>query len=322
MFLPKLIASTPEDFPVVVVNNGSTDDTRNFLHVNYPKLRVIHIEKNRGFTNGYVESLKQIDSTYYCLLSSDVEVSKGWTDGIISAFDADTSIAACQPKIRSWHKKNEFEYAGACGGFLDKYGYLFCRGRLFYTVEEDKGQYDTPMEVFWASGACFFVKSEVYHNLGGLDNDFFAHMEEVDLCWRMKNAGYKIMSIPSSQVFHVGGSIISYGSPSKTFRNYRNNLILLTKNLPARELIWKLPFRLFLDGIAFFHLLFTGNLTLAFTVLRSHLSFHLKFFYWLKKRKQSRKFALKEPVSMYFPRSIVWEYFIKQKRYFSQLLWR
>ena len=321
-FLPGLIENTPKEYPIVVVNNGSTDDTEDFLSEHYPELRVITILKNKGFTNGYVESLSQIESDHYCLLSSDVEVSPGWTEAVMKVFAEDEKVAACQPKIKSWHRRNEFEYAGACGGYLDKYGYLFCRGRLFYTVEEDKGQYNETAEVFWASGACFFVKSSLYHKLGGLDDDFYAHMEEVDLCWRMKNAGYKIMSVPASEVFHVGGSIISYGSPGKTFRNYRNNLILLMKNLPAAQLIWKLPYRLVLDGVAFFHLLFTGQFILALTIIRSHFSFHSHFFYWLKRRKECQSMVKKGVRTTYYNKSIVWDYFISGKKYFSQLNWK
>ena len=320
-FIPILLRYTPPEHEIIIVNNGSTDDTESFLNDNYPNLRVIKIEINKGFTNGYKESLKQIDATYYCLLSSDVEVSENWIEPILKVFESDSNVAVCQPKIKSWHNRNEFEYAGASGGYLDKYGYLFCRGRLFYTVEKDNGQYNDNVEIFWASGACFFVKSDVYHKLGGLDDDFFAHMEEVDLCWRIKNAGYKVMAVPGSEVFHVGGSIISYGSASKTYRNYRNNLILLTKNLPLHELIWKLPFRLFLDGIAFFHLLFTGEVKQAFTIIRSHMSFHVRFPYWIKKRISTRKMVKKNCDVSFYHKSIVWKYFIGGSRKFSELKW-
>ena len=320
-FIPILLKNTPKEHEIVVVNNGSTDDTEAFLNENYPELRVVKIEKNRGFTNGYKESLSQIDAKYYCLLSSDVEVSENWTEPVLKVLESNPDVAVCQPKIKSWHNRNEFEYAGACGGYLDKYGYLFCRGRLFYTVEEDKGQYNDNTEIFWASGACFFVKSDVYHELGGLDDDFFAHMEEVDLCWRIKNAGYKIMAVPASEVFHVGGSIISYGSASKTFRNYRNNLILLMKNLPLNEVIWKLPYRLFLDGVAFFHLLFTGEVKQAFTIIRSHMSFHIRFLYWVKKRISTRKMVKEDANISFYNKSIVWKYFIQGSRKFSELNW-
>jgi len=321
-FLPMLIKFTPVKYEIIIVNNGSTDDTEVFLNEEYPTLRVIKIEKNKGFTNGYVESLKQINSKYYCLLSSDIEVTENWTEPIIDLMEKDESVAACQPKMKSWHKRNEFEYAGACGGYLDKYGYLFCRGRIFYSIEEDNGQYDETTEVFWASGGCFFVKSDLYHKFGGLDDDFFAHMEEVDLCWRLKNGGYKIMCVPDSEVYHVGGSIISYGSAPKTYRNYRNSLILLIKNLPLNQLLWKFPYRLALDGIAFFHLLFRGDVLLAFTIVKSHWHFHIKSLYWLKKRKAVRKLAVDDAKAKYFPQSIVWKYFIGGFRKFSELNWK
>lgn len=321
-FLPKLTKFTPDKYEIVVVNNGSTDDTEAFLQENYPQLRVVKIEVNKGFTNGYIESLKQIDAKYYCLISSDIEVTENWADPIIDLMESDDQIAACQPKIKSWHDRNKFEYAGACGGYLDKYGYLFCRGRIFYTVEEDHGQYDENIEVFWASGACLFVRSDLYHQVGGLDDDFFAHMEEVDLCWRLKNLGYKIMCVPASEVFHVGGSIISYGSPGKTYRNYRNNLILLIKNLPFGQLIWKLPYRLFLDGVAFFHLLFTGQVKLAFVIIKSHMFFHARTLHWLKKRKQVRSLVVDESNTRFYPKSIVWKYFIEKVKFFSELNWK
>ena len=321
-FIPILLKHTPSQHEIVVVNNGSTDDTETFLNENYPHLRVVKIEKNKGFTNGYKESLKQIQADYYCLLSSDVEVSENWTEPIMKVFQEDPNVAVCQPKIKSWHKRNEFEYAGASGGFLDKYGYLFCRGRLFYSVEEDTGQYNDITEIFWASGACFFIKSEVYHSIGGLDDDFYAHMEEVDLCWRIKNAGYKVMAVPSSEVFHVGGSIISYGSATKTFRNYRNNLILLMKNLPFEEVVWKLPYRLFLDSVAFFHLLFTGEIKQAFTIIRSHMSFHVRFLYWIKKRNATQKMVKSDANVSFYGESIVWKYFIGGIKKFSELNWQ
>lgn len=320
-FLPKLIQFTPSEYEIVVVNNGSTDDTEDYLSNNFPAVRTIKIENNKGFTNGYVESLNQIDAKYYCLISSDIEVTQNWVKPVIELMEKDETIAACQPKIKSWHRRNEFEYAGACGGYIDKYGYLFCRGRLFYSVEEDKGQYNNNSEIFWASGACFFVRADLYHISGGLDDDFFAHMEEVDLCWRFRNMGYKIMCVPSSEVYHVGGSIISYGSASKTYRNYRNNLILLTKNLPLTELIWKLPYRMILDGIAFFHLLSTGEAKLAFTIIKSHFHFYGRFFHWISSRKKVRKLAIKNSKNALYPGSIVWKYFINKIRKFSQLNW-
>lgn len=321
-FLPVLISNTGPDHEIVVVNNGSTDDTEEYLQKNFPRIRTIKIARNKGFTNGYVQALREIDAKYYCLISSDIEVTAGWAEPVVQLMEADDRIAACQPKIKSWHRRSEFEYAGACGGYLDKYGYLFCRGRIFYTVEEDRGQYNDNREIFWASGACLFVRADLYHESGGLDDDFFAHMEEVDLCWRLRNMGYKIMAVPASEVYHVGGSIISYGSAPKTYRNYRNNLILLTKNLPAGQLLWKLPYRLFLDGIAFFHLALTGNFSLAFTILKSHFHFHIRLPHWFASRRKARKLAVADSGASFYQRSIVWDYFIRRIRYFSELDWR
>lgn len=320
-FLPFAVANQDEICKLYVVNNGSTDDTAEFMKEHYPNIEIITVKKNRGFTNGYVESLSQIKAKYYCLLSSDIEVTPGWARKIVEVMEKDPNIGICQPKIMSYHDRSKFEYAGGAGGYLDRFGYLFCKGRIFYDIEEDHGQYDEVSEVFWASGASFFVRADLYHKLGGLDDDFFAHMEEVDLCWRAKNAGYKVVSVPQSVVYHVGGSIISYGSPGKVYRNYRNSLILLTKNLPTGELMWKLPFRMILDGIAFFQTLSRGEVKSAFTIIKAHFHFHGRFLHWVKKRKQSRKFAQSPNTRGRYPKSIVWRYFILKKRKFSDLNW-
>lgn len=321
-FLPKILQTTPPEHEIVVVDNGSTDGTSGFMKENYPDTRVVRVEVNKGFTNGYKESLSKINAKHYALVSSDIEVTSGWTEPVVDLMNSDESIAICQPKIKSYHKKSDFEYAGAAGGFIDKFGYPFCRGRLFFDVEEDKGQYDDNMEIFWASGACFFIRSDVYHNLGGLDDDFFAHMEEIDLCWRAKNQGYKVMACPSSEVYHMGGYIINYGSPAKTYRNFRNNLILLTKNLPSGQLFPILILRLFLDGLAFWQHIVSGKGKSALQILKAHFHFHLGIFKWLKKRKEFPVIQNKRNTKGIYSKSIVWKYFIEKKKKFSELNWK
>ena len=234
-YLPLIKDSIPaeKDYQVIVVDNASSDAIGEYVKSEHSDVRLITLKENHGFTNGYVESLAQIDAKYYCLISSDIEVTAGFTEPAIDLLESDETIAACQPKIMSWDRRKEFEYAGAAGGYIDHLGYPFCRGRMVNVVEEDHGQYDTVQEIFWASGACLFIRADLYHEAGGLDNDFFAHMEEIDLCWRLKNMGYKIMFQPKSVVYHMGGFIIKYGSPMKVFRNHRNNLIMMLKKPPS-----------------------------------------------------------------------------------------
>ena len=233
-FLPSVFACNSSYAEIIVADNASTDDSVSFLKSKYPQIKIIQNSSNGGFAKGYNDALKLVEAEYYVLLNSDVEVTPNWIDSVIQLMDTDKSIAACQPKIRAFDDKKSFEYAGAGGGFIDKYGYPFCRGRILDTLEEDKGQYNDVREVFWATGACLFVRSECYHKVNGFDEDFFAHMEEIDLCWRLKNLGYKIMYSPNSTVFHVGGGTLNKTSPKKTYLNFRNNLILLCKNHPPK----------------------------------------------------------------------------------------
>jgi GT2 family glycosyltransferase len=237
-FLPSVLEYSARCADVIVADNASTDDSVAFLQEHYPQIRIIEHPKNGGFSKGYNDALKQIDAEYYILLNSDVEVTPNWITPVIEMMDADPSIAACQPKLRSFEDRSQFEYAGAAGGFIDAYGYPFCRGRIFDVLEEDRGQYDDACEVFWATGACLFVRADLYHALGGLDEDFFAHMEEIDFCWRLKNNGHKVMYCPDSTVYHVGGGALPKSSPRKTYLNFRNNLALLVKNLPSKRLGW------------------------------------------------------------------------------------
>ena len=248
-FLPTLEKHSQEA-TVFVVDNASTDDSIDFVKSNFPNIKIIINSSNGGYAKGYNDGLKQIDAEYFVLINSDIEVTDGWLSPIIDLMDSDKKIAACQPKLLDYKKRNTFEYAGASGGFIDNLGYPFCRGRIFNNLEEDNGQYNDATEVFWATGACLFVRAVLYNEVDGLDEDFFAHQEEIDLCWRLKNKGYKVMVEPKSVVYHVGGGTLNTGSPIKTYLNFRNNLFMLFKNLPTFSLFTTIPARLFLDGVA------------------------------------------------------------------------
>jgi len=234
-FLPAVIEKSSASADVYVADNCSSDDSVCFLKQKFPQVKIIKNKKNYGFSAGYNQALKQIEAEYFVLLNSDIEVTDNWIEPVINLMESDKTIGACQPKLMSFNDKSLFEYAGAAGGFIDKYGYPFCRGRLFQTIEEDKNQYNDTIEIFWATGACLFVRAEIFKKLGGLDDDFFAHMEEIDICWRMKNAGYKIMYCPNSTVYHVGGGTLHKSNAKKTYLNFRNNLSLLFKNLPNKD---------------------------------------------------------------------------------------
>lgn len=321
-FLPLIIQTTPTDadYQIWVVDNASTDGTWDFLEEHFPKINKLKLRINKGFTNGYVESLSQIQAKYYVLISSDIEVEGNWLLPPIEIMEKNPEFAAIQPKIKSYHQKNSFEYAGAAGGFIDFLGYPFCRGRLVNAVEEDLQQYNTAIETFWASGACMFINAELYHKSGGLDNDFYAHMEEIDLCWRLKNMGYKIGFSPDSVVYHMGGFIISYGSKQKVFRNHRNNLIMLFKNLSFWQLIWVIPFRLVLDGVTFFKMVLDGQLKAALGIIPAHWQFFLQIGKWYKKRQAAKKLWSSTPNKYgIINLSLVYQFFIKGKRKFTQL---
>jgi GT2 family glycosyltransferase len=248
-FLPTLVKYST-DATVFVADNASNDDSVEFVKNNFPNVNVIINATNGGYAKGYNDALKQIDADYFVLINSDIKVTEGWLSPIINLMDADLNIAACQPKLLDYNNRNMFEYAGASGGFIDNLGYPFCRGRIFDSIEEDKGQYNDVIEVFWATGACLFVRATYFNEMNGLDEDFFAHQEEIDLCWRLKNKGYKIMVEPKSVVYHVGGGTLDAGSPFKTRLNFRNNLKMLFKNLPTSYLFTVIPTRLVLDGVA------------------------------------------------------------------------
>ena len=317
-FLPSVVANSP-GCDVVVADNASTDGSIAFLQQEYPQVRIIQHSTNLGFCEGYNEALRQVDAKYYVLLNSDVAVTPGWTEPIISMMEADERIAVCQPKINARQHPDFFEYAGAAGGMLDSLGYPFCRGRLFETLEEDKGQYNDIQEVFWATGACMFVRAEVYHALGGLEPAFFAHMEEIDFCWRAKNAGYRVMYNGHSQVYHVGGGTLHKSNPRKTYLNFRNGLALLYKNLPAGELFSILVIRILLDWIAAGRMLVAGQRKDAKAVLDAHTDLLRNSRYWRKRRKEQQPKGNFPAMTGVYKGSIVWEYFIRQKRTVSDL---
>ena len=314
-FIPSLIQHTKDDAEIIVADNASTDDSVAFLASRYPGIRIIRNLTNGGFARGYNEALKQVSAEYYILLNSDIEVTENWIRPVIELMDKDPEIGACQPKIRSYLEPKKFEYAGAAGGFIDKYGYPFCRGRLFLSIEEDHGQYDDQIEIFWATGACMFVRAKVFHEYGGLDEDFFAHMEEIDFCWRLKNAGYKIMYCPSSTVFHIGGGTLPKISWRKTYLNFRNNFYLLYKNLPSNRLVRVFTVRLIMDGIAAFKFLVQAGFKDFWAVSKAHFSFYQNF----QKTKNKRKLLKQGCMKHVYEKTIVAEYYLKGKRKFSQL---
>lgn len=317
-FLPSVMASDYPNFSVIVADNASADDSVSFLKNNYPSIRIISNQENEGFAKGYNTALKQVVADYYVLLNSDVEVSENWIKPVISLMESDIKIAACQPKILSFYNRDEFEYAGASGGWIDKYGYPFNRGRVFDSCENDHGQYDNSAEIFWATGASLFVRSSVYHELNGFDEYFFAHQEEIDLCWRMQRVGYKIFVEPSSIVYHVGGGTLQKGNKRKVFLNFRNNLIMLSKNLPLSEKFWKIPFRISLDNISAFQALVKGDFKTFSTIESAHLNF-FKWIFSQKKKENLPEINLKKLDGVYNG-SIVWQYFIHKKKSFSEII--
>lgn len=308
-FLPTVISLSSHLADIIVADNASTDHSVAFMKTHFPNITLIQNPTNGGFATGYNQALQQVKNEYYVLLNSDIEVGEHWLEPLLELMDSDKNIAACQPKMLSFADKAYFEYAGAGGGFIDKFGYPFCRGRLFQHVEKDEGQYNDVREVFWASGACMFVRAELYHQMGGLDDDFFAHMEEIDFCWRLKNAGYKIMYCPHSSVYHIGGGTLPKNSPRKTYLNFRNNLSMLYKNLPSSFFTYVMVSRLFLDGVASMKFLVDGGWGDFFAVLRAHAHFYRKLPALQAKRKKNNPQAVRNV----YRKNIVIEYFLKRK---------
>lgn len=324
-FLPSVIESTYPNFKIHVADNGSTDESIPFLQNKYPEIEIHNLELNHGFAKGYNEAVKFVDADYFVLLNSDVEVTKDWISPIIDLMEKDKTIGACQPKVNAYLDRIKFEHAGAAGGWVDYLGYPFCRGRIFDFIETDKGQYDHVEEVFWATGAAMFIRPELYRNLGGFDPDYFAHMEEIDLCWRIKRAGFKIMAQPKSQVYHLGGGTLQYENPRKTYLNFRNTLYTILKNEPKSKLTWLIPARLVLDGLAGFKFLLQGKWKHTKSIIQAHFTFYRNFRKMRAKviedTDRINKISIQQVPNMagVYPRSIVWQYYIKAKKHFSNL---
>ncbi|MBT8308265.1 MAG: glycosyltransferase family 2 protein [Maribacter sp.] len=313
-YLPSVIQYSG-DADIYVADNASTDGSVDFLKRNYPQIQIIQNKVNGGFAKGYNDALRYVNADIYCLLNSDVEVTPNWLKPIRTAFETIPEAAIIQPKILDLLRKDYFEYAGAAGGFIDQLGYPFCRGRIFQELEKDMGQYDDTREIFWATGACMFIKSEVYKDLGGFDEDYFAHQEEVDLCWRAKNAGYKIYYIGASKVYHLGGSTLSNMNPKKTYLNFRNSLFSITKNLPRRKAFLIIFLRLLLDTVAGLRFILQFKFNHCFAIFRAHLNFYAKFARMYKKREK-HNFIKK----YYVTKSIVWSHFVHHIKKFNILV--
>lgn len=317
-FLPFVLATTYENKEIVVADNASTDDSIDFVRNNFPTVKIIRLSSNFGFSKGYNEALKQVKSDYYILLNSDVEVTAGWVEPLVQLALSDNTIGVCQPKLLQYHNRSLFEYAGAAGGWLDYLGYPFARGRIFDFCEKDEGQYDTVEPIFWAGGAAMFIRAELYHEVGGLDEYFFAHQEEIDLCWRIQLAGYKVYACPASVVYHIGGGTLPKGNERKVVLNFRNNLVMMAKNLPAWEAFWKINYRFWLDAASAWKSLFSGQGTYFVAVLEAHIA----FFHWLFFGRKKSVFPIRKKGNLqgYFHKSVVWAHFIEGKKKFTEIV--
>lgn len=314
-FLPSVVKYSTPLARIVVADNASNDDSLAFLDQNYPEIIQIKNPENGGYAKGYNQALAQLDDDYFVLLNSDVEVEENWLAPMIELMEKDTSIAACQPKILSYHEKDTFEYAGAAGGYLDRYGYPFCRGRIFNHLEKDNGQYNDTREIVWATGAAMCVRASDFHNEAGFDDYFFAHHEEIDLCWRWINKGKRIMYCGDATVYHVGGGTLQTGSAFKTYLNYRNSLFVLLKNLPSSKRYARIFTRMVLDGVSAIQLLLSGKPSLSFAILKAHVGFYKAFGAMRKKATATKNL----PPQLYH-KSIVFGYFLKKHKEFTQLV--
>jgi len=318
-FLPGIIQHSMEEARIIVADNASSDNSLKILEQFSNDIEIIKLDKNYGFTGGYNRALKLVNSEYYVLLNSDVEVTEGWIRPVLSYMEANADVAACQPKIRSFKDRELLEHAGGAGGFIDFLGYPFCRGRLYNSLEEDHNQYNDIRNVFWASGACMFIRSEAFNKCGGLDEDFFAHMEEIDLCWRLQEDGQRICVIPESVVYHVGGGTLPKSNSRKTYYNFRNNLMMLHKNLPSSKLFTVIFIRLILDGIAGLKFLFDGDAKDMQAVFMAHISFYKSIPKRRKIRKAQQQLKKTDKINGVYNRSIVADYFLFKKKHFSDL---
>lgn len=325
-FLPRVIESLPPKVTLVIADNGSTDKSVAYLQENFPGIRLIELNHNHGFAKGYNLALQHLDDDYYVLLNSDIEPTDNWLEPLLKEMQKDAELAACQPKIKALENQELFEYAGGSGGWIDALGYPFCRGRIFDHCEKDEGQYDQTEEIFWASGAAMCIRADVFQTLGGFDPDYFAHSEEIDLCWRIKRAGFKIKAIPSSTVYHLGGGTLNYQSPFKTYLNFRNSLYSLVRNEGLSRLIWVLPSRLILDGIAAMLFLYQGKWPHIKAIVDAHWTFFPRIPKLWNERQNIRgkvrnlRGSKSPNLSARYPKSIVWDYYIRKKKNFRDLL--
>ena len=313
-FLPSIIRFSSELADIYLADNASSDNSISFVKEHFPSVIIVENLSNGGYAKGYNDALQSIKADIYCLINSDVEVTSQWLEPVLDIFKKDERTAIIQPKLLDFKDKGAFEYAGAGGGYIDLYGYPYCRGRIFNSIEKDKGQFDDVTEIFWASGACFFIRSEVYHQLGGFDEDYFAHQEEVDLCWRVQNEGYLVKYVGASTIYHVGGATLQETNPQKTFLNFRNSLLNVIKNVPKQWFLFVVFSRLILDGIAGIKFLIELRPVHTIAVLKAHLSVYRNFYKFLKKRR-----ALQKKYEYNLHTSIVWQYFILRKRKFKDL---
>ena len=319
-FLPSVVRYSPEEMAeVVVADNGSTDDSLALLAGKFPSVRVVRFDRNYGFAEGYNRALQQIDTPYAVLLNSDVEVTPGWLEAPLRRLDASPEVAAVQPKLLAERARDQFEYAGAAGGFMDKYGYPFCRGRIFQEIETDRGQYDAEADILWATGACLFVRTDVYRAVGGLDAKFFAHQEEIDMCWRMRARGYRLVCTPESVVYHVGGGTLNAESPRKTFLNFRNNLLMLYKNLPEKELHRVMRLRFWLDYLAALKFLLEGHPANARAVREARREFHRLVPEYRETRIVNQQLAVVKEIPELKSFSLLWQFYVRGKKHYGQL---
>jgi len=321
MFLEIVVKNSLDDeTEVCVADNGSTDGSPEWVAENFSQVKLILLDKNYGFAGGYNLALSQLDAKYFVLLNSDIEVTEKWLLPLVSLMDNNPDVASCQPKILSYYHKNQFEHAGAAGCFIDKYGYPFCRGRIINKVENDNGQYDSPIDVFWSSGACMIVRSDAWKKCGGFDADFFAHMEEIDLCWRFNKAGYRICFLPDSVIYHVGGGTLAYSSPFKTYLNFRNSLFLLYKNLPDNKLQRVLFIRRLLDGLAAIYFLLQGSFSSVGAVWNAHIDYYKAMDKLRIKRTDVKKLEVTHFDALVLNKSIVFEFYVKGNKTYKSLI--
>jgi GT2 family glycosyltransferase len=319
-FLPSVVRCSPRLIAkIVVVDNGSTDDSVELVKAKFPRVDVISFDKNYGFAEGYNRAVKSVTTPFAVLLNNDVEVTPGWLEAPLSLLEADLKVACVQPKIRAMHDRTFFEYAGAAGGFMDLYGYLFCRGRIFDNIEFDYGRYDNEADILWASGACLFIRTSIYKAEGGLDPLFFAHQEEVDLCWRLRSRGYRIIFTPRSLVFHKGGGTLNTSSPQKTFLNFRNNLLMIYKNMPEPLLSYVMFVRFWLDRLAALRFYLEGNKQEAQAIFRARREYrNMKDSYRITRVINMDEIKVKR-IPQIMRQSILWEYYVRRRKRFSEL---